>query len=390
MNALNKKRIIELDMVKGFAIISVFFRHMNSITGVSSCGGLYPALFRQNSEALMAAFILISGYVFSGKGTLGEQYKKNVLRLLKNYLIYTAVIIAAYFAVYVIPGNMSVTRFLQNALTDLAAAGPWNLFAENERNILYYGVVPYWYITELITGMCLFIPLNRYTSGKPPYFRYCCIALLLLTGMAFYTLDLQGMIAHPFSGHFTYFFVLPNIFVFCGILMLGNALRAIRFFEIDGQNKGFIATAGAISLAVAVFGIVTCDNSYALQLGKWGPFKVWSIPITAFEGVCVTYLLVLVFRFLKRLQPVEKVMVFLGQNTLEILMTHFLVADLLTLAFGRWHDYLEYGFPRADYSALYAFLITVLTAVIILSFIFIKRKITLARSRQSKVLPDKT
>ena len=381
---MDKKRIVELDMVKGFAIVSVFIRHMCGITGANRYGGVLPNLFTKNSEAIMAMFIIISGYVFSERATLGEEYKKTVLRLLKSYLTYSAAVAAAYFAVYVIPGRMSVSRFLQNAFTNLMAAGPWNLFAENERNAMYYGVVPYWYIAELISGMCLFIALNRYVSGKSAYLRYCFTAALLLAGMAFYVLDLQGLIAHPFSGHYTYFFILPNIFAFSGILMLGRSLRGIQLFDIDARRKGFAAAAGAICLAVVAFGIVTCDNSYALQMGKWGPYGVWSIPVTAFEGVCLTYLLVLISRFVKRLPPVEKAVTFLGRNTLEILMTHFLVADLLTLAFGRWHDYLEYGFPETDYSARYAVIITVLTAAAVLSFVFIKMEITLARSRRSK------
>ena len=384
-----KKRIVELDMVKGFAIASVFFRHMGGITGLNKYGSVYPALFTKNTEALMAIFLLISGYVFSGKGTLGEQYKKSVLRLIKSYLIYVTAVVAVYFVAYVIPGSMSVTRFFQNAITDYAAAGPWNLFAETERNILYYGVIPFWYIAQLIVGMCLFIPLNRFVSERPSYVRYCCIAVLLMIGMAFFALDLQGMMAKPFSGHYTYFFVLPNVFAICGILMLGNALRDVSFYDIDGQSKGFVITAGAVGLAVSVFGILTCDNFSAVQLGKWGAFGAWSIPVTAFVGVGESYLLVLVFRLLRRLPPVEKAMSFLGRNSLEILMTHFLVGDVLTLVFGRWHDYLEYGFPEADYSTGYALLITALTALIVLLFVFIKGKITLARSQKSETSQGK-
>lgn len=82
MVQLQKKRIEELDMIKGIAIVLVFFRHINEMTGISNLGNFYTHVFSTFFELFMLLFFFCSGYVFSTKGTVLQNIRKKAKQLL--------------------------------------------------------------------------------------------------------------------------------------------------------------------------------------------------------------------------------------------------------------------------------------------------------------------
>lgn len=387
MTGLHKKRIEELDMIKGFAIVLVFFRHINEITGISNLGNIYSKLFTTFFEAFMILFFLCSGYVYSSKGGAFQSIRKRAKQLLLPFLKYGIFFTALYFLRYVIIEHKPFVWFADNTLTNFGGFTNWNIrLGTAPGNQMMYAFVASWFIIELFAAFCLFTPIRKLTDGKHISVRIISAAALMGAAMLLNRFDVQHTLKNTYNSGVPFIFVLINIFGFASVLMIGNLLKEIRFFELESQSKIRMTVTLLICLAVSITLFATFKNTgYALQYGKWGSFGCLSIPVTTVGGLAVTYVLVFCMRFVKKLPGFKKALCFLGENSMYILLLHIGIAEVVCWIGGFWNNiYLE-PYPTEQISIANFLITSLITAAVLAGFFtaryFLKRKKTAAAQK---------
>ena len=159
---VKKKRIDELDIVKGIAIIYVFMRHLCELTGVNVYGHVFYTFFDKYTESFMFLFILLSGYVFKSKGSILFDIKNKCKQLLIPYLKFSTFFTLTYFVRYILFSDMNIGLFFRNTLSNFLAFPNLDIPALGTGyNVMVYAYVPYWYIAEIFMAFVLFIIIMR-------------------------------------------------------------------------------------------------------------------------------------------------------------------------------------------------------------------------------------
>lgn len=382
MAQIAKKRIDELDMVKGFAIILVFFRHINEITGISNLDNPFTITFKVFFEIVMILFFLCSGYVFSNKGTILQGIGKKAKQLLIPLLTFGLFDTAIYFVRYIIVEGKPFIWFLDNTLTNFVGLLNWNIrLGAVIPNPMKYAFVPYWFIFQLFVAFCLFIPLMKWLEEKHIAIKIAVAAVLMGIAMVLNYFDVQHTLADTFNSSVPYAFVLINLFGFTSILLIGRIFKEISFFDLKALPKAFSSIIAIGCLIIYYLLPYDPQCGYALQYGKWGPFDTYGFIIITIGGITLTYFLIFVMGLLKRFSPVKKAFCFLGENSLYILMLHMALAETICWIGGFWHDVYHEPFDPANISIPHYF-ITVLGTIAGLAIFFIGRYFFQNRKRR--------
>ena len=371
-----KKRIVELDMVKGIGIIYVFLRHLCELTGVNTYGGGVYFLFDSCTECMMFLFVFLSGYVYKPKPSIGEDIKNKVRQLLIPYVKYISFFSCIYFFVYVLQGDMSLAMFGTYTISNfLGNPGfdylQWTTYV----NPIKYAFVPFWYIAEIFSAFTLFILVFRMVKDKGLQGKgIAAIMLLVLTSLLMY-FDLRGIIANTFVSGVSYFTVCPNITGFAALLLIGHILHEVRAFDLEFYSKKNVMITLAISLFIMIAFFAFHDNPYALQYAHWGSFGIRSVYMATVSALALTYMLINICYYLKHLERIRTCLTYIGANTLDILLLHFGIGELITMAFGFWYPVYDIPCYPADGFAWWHFhLVVVLTAIIIGIYFAIKKR----------------
>jgi len=376
-NTVTKKRIEEFDIVKGIAILYVCMRHLCELTGVNVYGEGFYAIFNSCTECIIFLFIFISGYVYKSKGGIVVDIKNKTKQLLVPYLLYTAFFTVTYFIKYILIDKMDIGLFLRNTISNFLAYPNLDIPALGSGpNIMRYAVVPYWYVAEIFTAFLLFIIVYKLIEKKSVYVRMVAAVVLLSFSRLLVYLDERSLLENTFAADTSYFFVLINIVGFAGILMIGTILRHYKLFDIEAYSKRVTGIMFAFCLVYTVIQIAFNDGQYALQFGQWGQYGVKSTVITTIAGFALTYTLIYISYYLKRIIGLKKVLSFLGAHTLDILMLHFGIGELICMIFGFWYPIYDISeYPADDFAWWHLVIVVALTAVCIGIFFAMKNKL---------------
>lgn len=362
-------------MVKGFCMIYVFFRHLCELTGVNIYHpGLY-SVFDCCTEAAMFLFVLLSGYVYKSKGSIGHDIRNKFKQLLIPYLTYCAFFTFTYFIRYVLIDGMALGLFLRNTLSNILAKPNLNLPALGTgANVMRYAFVPYWYIAEIFMAFVVFIIVSKWVEVKSLRAKIIAAACLLAGSCLLMHLDLRGLLVNTFTSRASYFMVIINVVGFAAILMIGSILNQFRIFDIEAHEKRFTGILFVLCLIFTAVQIVLYDNQYALQYGKWGQYGLWSVGITTLTGFTLTYSLICISCYLKKIQPLKAVLLLIGSNTLDILLLHFGVAELFCMILGCWAPIYDAAYPAELFAWWHFVAVVLLTAAAIGAYLYAKRK----------------
>lgn len=377
-----KKRIDELDIVKGIGIIYVFMRHLCELTGVSTYGEGFYSVFNSCTEAVMFMFVFLSGYVFKSRGSIGLDIKNKVKQLLVPYLMYCSFFTMTYLIRYVLLGDMKLGLFVRNVLSNFLAKPNLDIPAlASGSNVMRYAVVPYWYIAEIFMAFMLFIVISKMIEKRKIYAKMISTVCLLACSSLLMYMDVRGILVDTFTSQVSYFTVVINIVGFAGLLMLGTIMREFQIFDMEARSDRFNRIMFAVCFIYTAIQIALYHNQYALQFGKWGQDGIWSVRITTLVGFALTYSLIFISYYLKRIHPLKRALSFLGANTLDILLLHFGIGELICMLFGFWVPIYDIAYPAEIFAWWHLVLVVVLTAVLVLGYINLKirRKKKMAR-----------
>lgn len=355
-----KVRIVEIDMVKGVVILFIFFIHLFDTTGITELYLSYTNWLYSGATLLfMIICFLCSGYVYSGEGTALKKIAQKAKQLLIPRVKFGLAFLAVYFLRYVMIEARSVTWFMDNAMSNIVGLQNWNIrLGQAYPNQMLYAFAAYWFVDELFTAFCIFIPLRKLTEGRTVYARVGVILALLTAAGLCNQFDIQHTLETTYTTNVPYFFILINAFGISALLMTGDLLKEVRFFEPEKHSKVFSFTAAGVSLALFILYVITDKaDDYALQYGKWGSNAAFSILTAAIISACLLYLMVFVFQYVKRVSLIKRALCFLGRNTMDILLLHIGVAEIITWIGGFWQDYYNEPFRAEQFSVCHCLVI---------------------------------
>lgn len=372
-----KKRIEEIDMVKGIVIILVTFMHVSSYCGAiewSFAKGIMAHIF---SESIMILFMIISGYLFSKKGTCFYDIKYRLKQLLIPSFVCLIIFSFLYFVRYVMIEHISINEYFIHFFQNLFQTCHYDIFSRKVvHNYMAYAFDPLWYICEISTAYFLFIPIFHYLENKTQKIKWVFAIILLFIAMIFAKLDIQNLSRDLYNSAATYFFIIPNIFGFSAMLLIGSILRENNLFDVEKIPKNKRNSLAIIFFVIYLFLCVNYDNYYALQYGIWGQYGVLSIPITTFAAIILSFSLICLCFYLKKCQTLKNIFSFCGKNSLDILLIHCGVAEIICYIGGFWFDiYGSESYPKELFSYWNWGLAVVLTFVITIITINVKRRI---------------
>lgn len=369
-NPLAKKRLDELDIIKGIAIVFVFLRHLNEITGASALYTTTEERLYLFFEAFMILFFLCSGYVYSSKGTAVQEIRKRAKQLLLPFLEFGLAATAVYFLRYVIIEHKPLLWFADNTLTNFLGLTNWNVrLGTAQPNQMEYAFVAFWFLLEMFPAFCIFIPIKKLTDQKGLFARGSAAAGLMVIAMVLYHFDPQHTVADLYNSSVPFFLVLINVFGFASVLMIGSILKEFNAFDLDNIPQKVKLSLAAVCFVLDSALVLLYRHRYALQYGSWGPYGAFSIPLTILDGLMLTYFLVFLAHYMKRIPILKTIYCFLGQNSLYILLLHIGIAECICWIGGFWHDVYAQPFPVEDFRVV-NWWITILGTAAILSIFF--------------------
>lgn len=374
MNA--KKRIEELDIVKGIAIIYVCMRHLCELTGVNIYGPIFYSIFDKCTESVMFLFVLLSGYVFKSKGSIQLDIKNKCRQLLVPYLKFSLFFTVTYFIRYILFSDMSIELFLRNTISNFLAYPNLDMPSLGTGyNVMSYAYVPYWYIAEIFMAFILFIIINKFIGKKSIYVKIATTLVLLGLAALFMYLDVRELLVNTFASQASYFTIAPNIVGFAALLMLGTILQNYKLFDMESHSKRFTGILFIVCLIQLSARIAFYNNQYALQYGKWGNDGIWSVRITTVTGFTLTYCMIYIAYYLKKSHFLKTALSYVGANTLDILMLHFGIGELWCIIMGFWYPvYHIEKYPAESFAWWHLVIVTVMTGACIAVYLVLKDK----------------
>ena len=373
---IKNKRIDEIGMAKGLGILMVFLKHTFEFTGISNYAPSVYNVLSTFFEVWIIMFIVLSGYTYKPKETLKEDIRKKVKTYMIPYL-YGCMICTIFFIIAdLIIGKMDKVNFIQCVVSNFLGAADKNFFnLTSNHNPLSYSLIPYWYFAEIFVSFVLMILIYRPIRNKSTSIKSFVAVILLGIGIVFDVLDLQGTVENTFSAVFSYFFVLPNIFSFAGILLIGVVLQEIHLLDIDSYSKQLSVSLAIISTIIWLVAAFNYNNVYGLQCGKWGQYGAFSIIITSVCGIAFTYLVIFIFHYAKKLYLLKSIFSYLGKNTLYILLSHYLICEIFSFLYNKRYEIYNTGFPSTAFSLPIAIMIISSTAIVMICTLEIKNYI---------------
>lgn len=372
-NPLTKKRLEELDIIKGIAIGFVFLRHLNEITGASAVYTDAEERLYLFFESFMILFFLCSGYVYSSKGTVLEEIRKRAKQLLLPFLEFGLAATALYFLRYVIIEHKPLLWFADNTLTNFLGLTNWNVrLGKAQPNQMEYAFVAFWFLLEMFPAFCVFIPVKKLTDQRGLAARVAAAVGLMGIAMVLYHFDPQHTVADLYNSSVPFFLVLINIFGFASVLMIGSILKELNAFDLDAVPKKVMHLLAVLCLVFDTILVLLYRHRYALQYGSWGPYGAFSIPLTILDGLTLTYFLVILAHYMKRIPILKTIYCFLGQNSLYILLLHIGIAECICWIGGFWHDVYAQPFPAEDFRTVNWWITILGTSAVLAAFFAVR------------------
>ncbi len=333
MEAVNKQRSVEMDLVKGLAILLTVIGHTET-----------PA---QNFIYLfhMAAFFMASGYLYweSASDSLAS-VKKYIIRKIKGlwlpYALWTAIF-----------------SILRNVFIDLNiyTADPMILTAVESK---YAAVTPYWTVKETLINIlkgCI-LPGNVQVGGAL-WFLATLLQIAALYALIDFALKqvqrgkrviiAQGVVSAAFL-LLGYWFSVKGIFLF-GIVRTFSFYCLFYLGFVFGKYKETLLDHNAVKTGLVMLGsfclLLVCNRLGGIALGE----NVFMNPIFLLTASVAGWLLLYEgATFLKKVPVLCKTVSYMGANTLPIVILHLLAFKIVSYigVFANGHRrYLVAAFP---------------------------------------------
>lgn len=316
-----KKRMLSQDIVKGLAILVVCQLHALQLTKEI----FYPlvALF----GFIMPVFMFLSGYNYHQKQAAPViLMKKRVGFILKVYLIWCFLMLAIMGPYFYFHKDGTISEILTSFAAHLLSESGCKMLGWDVPVVMFRHVLgPCWFLQYLISSSTIFYLSVDYAL-KSFKNLFSVVTAFVLTTFLF----LQFKIYLPWGFH-------------CAPALAGVMIIAARL-AVDGQffaptSKKIWTYINALVCLIIVDVIqISFPSAGILGAGVLGEvcggIEVFFMVCFAVFG---TYFLINLAKLIEKIPYVSKGLIWLGQHSLEILLTHRPIAYLIRDAMGLPH-----------------------------------------------------
>ena len=289
-------RIQFIDLMKGICIITVVIRH------------LHPGLFSGQIGVTIYAvqvpvFFFLSGSLESSKyDTTKNIAVKNINRILIPYIFWFAIGIIIF-----LPSEYLAFYKSQPVTGDSLFNNAKNFFLTPGKHLITN--YPCWFLLALFEMKMFILVIDKFSirCKVKPVLQYVFIAVLVAS---VYRLCLKGVVL-PFSVSSA---VITLPFFYVGRLLKSTLLRST---EIQKRYKIQLISFSVISCFLLYFFMETFDSNNCII-----PSNILITYLLLFSGIVVMYTLSLLVDHIIMIN-------YMGANSIVLLVTHVIVANLL-------------------------------------------------------------
>lgn len=341
------KRIEEISMLKGLGMLYVITAHMACISGAIGLSESVMKLLTTLNIAVMVQFYMISGYT-SRRKKGGALYviRKRAIRIFIPYYIYSLIMIAVLAIVYLCIEGRSFAWFADGTLGILFQLQSFHHFdmSSTWMHPMFYSALPGWFQFQLFVSELLFIPLLYLIKKNRKILKITLAFIFLLVGALLYLMNLQGLNGQYFPT-VCKIFIIPNIPGIAALLLIGNFMADHVMLDFDRYTARAKAVIAAVCFVITMIFAYTDDYIYDFPIGKWGAFGAYGYILAPLYGISVMMLFGVIANLIKRLEPVKKALILVGDNSMDYLMLHFFVGFLAAYIGRFWYNYLDNSVP---------------------------------------------
>lgn len=277
-----KKRVTELDMVRGITIILVIIAHVDAPAYINSVLSIYR----------MPLFFMVSGYLFSTSKYLYNFSSLLRSRLLSLVLPYFSACLLAYIYWFV---TNNVGQYKDGAAWYTPLIGFLN---GNLGYLLNYNY-PIWFLVCLFCSVLLFCLFLRLVNG---FSIYTQIILFLLIGVLGYLIS--KMIYLPWGLDIA---LVAQLFLFIGY--------KVKEYKLIENMKAF----DPYTIVVALLFTLSILTNNTISMGAR---EYENILLFYIGGISGSFLVFKMIKLFVRYKLVVNVLTYLGRESLSILIFH--------------------------------------------------------------------
>lgn len=315
---MKRQRIEYLDYAKAFAVFAVLLTHSYFTFPGMNC-------------FTMAVFFIAAGYTYhSDHESFKEFFVKKLKRLMVPFWLVMAmsVLLEIVRAPFIGYGTVrEVIPILANLLYGsglfpncgklgqlLINSTPFTYNSRYMIDIIMPTNCHAWTLPAMFTGYLIFYCYRKTVKKKSTLSDVAAIAVMLLLASIE---TVPGIFQLPFG---------IGRGLFCAALMIaGFWFKEHDTFEDTNKIRIFITL--AVCAAVTVISVLLGSYGSDLVISNYGPYGVLSVILTFLGGLCSSYLMIMLCRFLHMLsiKPLNNMLAVVGRNTMEIYLWHFAV-----------------------------------------------------------------
>lgn len=293
------KRYKYLDVARGIGLMLVIISH--------SCG-----LSSYLINFYIPLFFVLSGFVYKGGRSYGENIARKAKRLLIPYFGYSAVLFVFYALI-----RRSAEEMKWSAFGILYSRYSLYEASMTEGNIYLFTIAngAMWYLTAFFAAsLVYYLVIDRCLSGKK--FLAGCIVVLLAITMA-----LSGLpVLLPWSIDMA---AVGALFMLCGTL-LGRA----EVFEKKWNLP-------LIVLVFAVYvGLCILNPGINMSVREYGKYGFLSVPFFVLIGLSGSMLCIWLGKLVQGIF-IGRILSYIGQNTIILLAFHILGLEIFEMIAGK-------------------------------------------------------
>lgn len=351
-----KKRIEELDIVKGFAILFVLLVHIVRFDGIAHY------FFNAFGEGTIFVFFVISGYSYrSGKGKPLNILLTRFKQLLVPYFLYALVLGILQMMIE----RVSLTDFGYGFLCFLLTKPTMEFFALGEYAPSVFSIIvsPYWFLRMMLMSSTIFFLVVDWTIGN---FRRFIAVEAALFGVSAVLLETIRVL--PFH--------LQIAPVFAAAMLLGAFLGKTGILSQNLWDRKYFPTVFTVSMIVMfVIAAFYTEGGMAGSTGNFGSkgalSELWYIIISLANTVFILGISAAFVRLGR-----YKAMTYIGRNSLYFFMLHLFFAHNIHLFSGLYCKIDDWAGEQVRPGVMgESLVVLILTILLVLAYIRIRNSV---------------
>ncbi len=299
-------RIKEIDIMKGIAVLNVIAIHLWS-SAVNS--------FESVIGFTLAGFFLVSGYFLKYKPNEKELIRR-LRQILRPFLKYYLVIIISCGAILMLKGESTWMEFLRASVSELLGKEFLDIIAPGFylKNALHRPLTVTWFFVQLCLSTTISVLILNFCKGKLEKVKVAIVLCLLLSMEGYYLFG-----SMPLQIQMTFSETAFMLIGYCA--KEGGLLK--KMTGISSAKKVLMITVGFC--AEYIINLWNPGISFMSHgtMGSKGALDVLTATCAVLIGSVSLYLLC---GYLGRIKIVEKILTYVGRNSLDYVMLHMLIA----------------------------------------------------------------